>query len=362
VIQVIDRYIARMFIGFFFSGLIVFVTLFVAIDFMTNTVRLNAPLEQMAHYYLLYLPWIVQQMTAVACLLGTVFTLSSMSKNNELVALFSSGLSLSRVVLPILILVVMISGFSFWLGDRILPIANQKKNYLYYVEIRKQPGLYSTVKTNKIWYRSNNVLFNIRALQAKDSTAQGLTMYYFDNSWKLIQLISAKDVKINGKNWELHSGAVTLFTNDESGDSSIPMAQNFKKKTITMDQDAADLQASQTTDTLTIHQLSRFIERNKEAGVDTLKYEVDYHSKFSFAFASFVMAFIGIPFSVSRQRSGGTATNAGVCVLLAFVYWLFYSSGLTLGNYGYLPPTLAAWIPNITMLIFSAFLVLRLKR
>jgi lipopolysaccharide export system permease protein len=359
MITIIDRYIAKMFLGFFIGGLVVFVTLFVTVDFMSNMVQHNAPTSAVMEYYGLFVPGVMYQMMPVACLLATVFTLSTLSKNNELVALFSSGMSLARVSMPILVLVVLISSVSFWLNDRLLPIVNQRKNYIYYVEIEKKPGLYSTVKTDKIWYRSGNVLFNIKTLQVEKSSAQGLTMYYFDGSWKLIQMITANEVHLKGETWELENGAVTLFPQD----TSIPMTQSFAKKTITVGDDVRDIQkSSQSTDALSVRELKRFITRNKESGLDTLRYEVEYHAKFAFAFAAFVMSFLGIPFSVSKQRSGGAALNVGITLVLAFGYWAAYSSGITLGRHGAVPPAIAVWLPNVFMVALSAIFLLRLKR
>jgi lipopolysaccharide export system permease protein len=359
MLLLIDRYIAKLFGGFFLAALVVFVTLYVAIDFMSNISHYQAPGQAVANYYLYSSLGIAYQIMPVACLLATIFTLSSLGRANELVALFSSGMSLARISAPILLFVVAASCTGFWLTDRLGPVINQKKNYVYFVEIAKQPGLYSTVKSNKIWFKSGNVLFNIKALQGEKAQAQGLTMYYFDASWKLIQLITADDVALKGENWELRNGTVTLFPKELNA----PMTQSFKAKTIVMSEDAADLQSTaRTTDMMGVAELGRFISRNKEAGLDTLRYEVDYHSKFGFAFAAFVMSFIGIPFSVARQRTGGTALNAGVCVFLAFAYWTFYSSGLTLGYHGLLPPIAAAWAPNLIMVALSTFLLLRMKK
>ena len=359
MISIIDRYIAKLFLSFFVGGLLVFATLFVAVDFMTNMVKYNAPTGALAQYYGLFLPGVLYQMFPVACLMGTIFTLSTLSRSNELVALFSSGMSLARISTPILVLVVTISAVAFWTNDRLMPSINQKKNYVFFVEIKKQPGLYSTVKTGKIWYRSGNILFNIKTLQAEKSTAQGLTMYYFNSAWQLIQMLTAHDVKLLGDNWQLEKGTVTLFTKD----SSVPMTQDFDKKTIVVSEDVKDIEkSSQTSDSLSLSDLKKFIARNKESGLDTLRYEVDYHAKFSFAFAAFVMSFLGIPFSVSRQRTGGTAMNAGATVVLAFGYWAAYSSGITLGQHGAMPPILAVWVPNIAMLGLSAIFLLRLKQ
>jgi lipopolysaccharide export system permease protein len=113
---------------------------------------------------------------------------------------------------------------------------------------------------------------------------------------------------------------------------------------------------------MSLNQLSKFIDRNKEAGLDTLRYEVDYHAKFGFAFAAVVMSFLAIPFSVTRARSGGAFASLGFCLLLAFGYWASYSSALTLGQHGAIPPILAAWGPNIIAIALATFFLLRIKR
>jgi len=358
--SIIDRYIGRTFLLYFAAGLIVFVTLFLAVDVLSFALRFaDVSPATWVRYYSFYLPTIVYQMTPVACLLATVFTISTLNKSNELVALYSVGMGLKRVSLPILVLVGLISFFTFFLSDQLLPRLSQRKNYVEYVEIKKRPGLYSTVNMNKIWYRSENVLFNIKTLNAQASRAQGITLYYFNSDWNLIQLITAKDVLINGTDWELRDGNVTLF--DEQ--SSFPLTESFDSKRVAMTEDVSGIQATaNSSEIMSLNELNKFIRRNKDAGLETLRYEVDFYAKFSFASAALVMSLLGVPFSVRRQRAGGHIVGMGICLLLAFGYWTLYSSSLALGQHGAIPPIIAAWAPNLLMLIGSFVMLLRLRQ
>lgn len=356
---IVDRYISKVFVLFFLAGLCVFVILFLAVDFMSSFARYDVSIDVLMKFYGYSLPGIVYQMIPVGCLVATVFTLSSLSKTHELTAMFSLGMSLARVSAPMLAWVAVISVFSFWMGDRILPEFTKKKNYIYYVDLKKRPGLYSTVNKNKIWYRSKNTLFNIQTLNTEEKTASGITLYFFDNNWRLLQLMKAHTVQLNKSQWNLKNGTVTLF----SSEFDFPVTQKFKSKEIIMGEDVADLEESATTgDVMSLGQLNKFIKKNKDAGLDTLRYEVDYHGKYGFAFAAFVMSLIAIPFSVSRQRSGGAFVGVGICLGLAFIYWLLYSSSITMGKHGLVPPILAAWGANIVGVAFSFFLLVRLKK
>ncbi len=356
----IDRYISGLFWAYFIGGSLVFVTIFLAVDAMSTMVsHKGLELSTLLQYYLYYLPEIFNKLLPVACLLGTILAISSMNKANELVALFASGMSLIRITLPLLLWVVLISAVLFSVMDQTGPAMSRKKNFIFYNDIEKKPSLYSTVKTNKIWYRSKNAIFNIKTLNAQGDKAQSLTLYFFGQNWDLLQMITADSVEFKGNTWNLLDGSVTLFT----GNSSFPLTSQFKEKTIAMGEDSKDIQASgQTSDMLSQKELSRFIERNKEAGLDTIRYEVDYHSKYSFAFAGLVMCLLGIPFSVGKARSGGTMMNVGIVILLVFGYWILLSSFLTLGTHGHLNPAVAAWSANIVMGGLAYFFLLRLKR
>lgn len=356
----IDRYILRLFFLYLAAGLVVFVTLDIAVEVLSFGLR-NADVGTgpLIRYFGYHVPFVFYQLMPLACLMATLFTLSTMNRTNELTALYSVGMGLTRIASTILIAVAALSLVVFIFSDQILPRLIQKRNYVELVEIRKKPGQYSTVKTDKIWYRTENILYNIRTLNPEQQKAQGITLYYFDPNWELTQLIAADEVEMKGNLWSLKNGLVTLF----AAESSFPLTKSFAEKTITMNEDLKDIQStSSSSDIMSLKELRHFIERNKEAGLNTLYYEVDYHAKFGFAFASFVMALVGVPFSVGRARSGGTFVNLGLCLVLAFGYWIAYSSAISLGKHGVVPPFVAAWGPNTLTIMAGWFFLRRLKR
>jgi lipopolysaccharide export system permease protein len=355
----IDRYISGLFWTYFLGGLLVFVTIFISIDALSMMVEYKGvAAESWLKYYEFGLPDVIYRMLPMASVISIVFTLSTLNRLNELVALYSMGMGLVRICLPMLVWVMVLCGFELGLSDRVLPNFSKHKNFVFYNEIKKNPSLYSMVRTDRIWYRSQDTIFNIKTLNEKANKAQGLMLYYFNQNWDLLQMISADEVDMNGQNWDLHDGSVTVFTED----SSFPLTTHFKDKTIVMGEESKDLGSSaNTSDVLSLGELSQFIKKNKEAGLDTVRYEVDYQSKYSYALAALVMSLLGIPFSVSRARSGGAMRNVGICLGLVLLFWILYSSSLTLGNYGHLPPLLAAWLPIVLMSGLAAYFIKRAR-
>ncbi len=356
----IDRYLLTLFWSSFIAGLLIFVTLFIATDAMSSILKYqNVGSTVFLRYYLYYAPEIIYKMLPVACVVGMVMTISSLNRGSELIALFAAGMSLFRVSRIIFISIILICGFSYYMSDQLMPAFSKNKSFVYYNEIEKNPSRFQTIKTNRIWYRSKNSIYNIKTLNAEGNKAQGLTLYFFNEKWDLIQMLTANNVAMNGSQWLLQNGTVTVF----SQDSSFPMNDRFLEKTIVMAEEAQDLRSTgQTSDLLTQNELARFINKNKEAGLDTIKYEVDFHSKFSFALAGLVMSLLALPFCVSKTRGGGMMLNIGICLGLVMVYWIFYSSAQTMGQHGQLLPIIAAWMPNVIMLSLGMTFLLRLKR
>lgn len=350
--NLVDRYISKAFLTYFFSGLIVFLTLFFVIDFMTQITRFDVTLGTLGRYYGVYCFEIIYQFIPVAAMVGVVFTLSTLNKSRELTALFSMGMSLTRVLLPMLFWIVILVGLSFYIGDQLVPVTKKKKEYIYLVEMKKQPGLYSTVKTNKIWYRSDNIIFNIKLLDPEKKKAFGVTFYYFSPDWKLQQVVSSKEALIEKSGWRLTDGTITLFVED----LNTPLVKTFESKTIAMTEELADIQTtSSASDYLSFKELGRYIAKNKEAGLNMTAFEVDYWNKLSFPFTILVMALLGVPFVITHQRSGGMAKNIGLILLMTFSFWVLHSSTMSLGRHGQLPPFLATWGPNIAMMIVTFF-------
>lgn len=340
-------------------GLTVFVTLFLVVDFMISTSRFDVGLYVFYQYYSLYAAEILYQLLPVACLMATVFTIGQLNRSSELVALFSLGWSLVRVSMPVILLVATVSIGSFILSNELMTKISDKKNEIYYTEMKKKPWLYTTSKQEKIWYRSGQNIFNINLLNSKEQKAFDVTVYTFSPEWRLQQILTAKEADITDGQWALKYGRVTIFYDEEAP----PISEPFEERILVLGEDIIDIKASaKASSAMGVNELKKYIQRNKEAGLNTTAFEVDYYAKFSFIFTAIVMTLLGIPFSISNARSGGVLVNLQICFVLTLVYWAFYSSGLTMGKHGSIPPIIAAWGPNILIGGFASFLIYRHKK
>lgn len=313
-------------------------------------------MQQVLTYHFLNIPLISVQMAPPAILLATVLTLSGLARTNELIASFAIGYSLKRLLFGLLIQVFAVSFVILVMEDRILPPIHKKRTNFYWREMKNKPDFFLDVKRDKIWYRSKNLIYNLRRFDSQTKIIHGMSIYEFDDDFNLVRTIGAEKAEFTPTGWILKKGTITSFEKKKDFPSGIA----FEEKTLNIAETPKEFQEiEKEVDGLSFKELQTYIGRMKQAGADTKSYEVKYHSRISLSFIPIVMCFLAVPFSVGNRREGGVAKDLTLCLVITFFYWLFYSVGLSLGTNGALPPWLAAWLPSIFFVVLAATLIAR---
>lgn len=354
--KTLDRYIASTFLKNLLFASVAMTVLFLFQAFFGELLNQEFPIIQLLAYHGLKFPQVFVQMLPPSVLLATVITLSGLNRTQELTACYSLGIGLHRIVGVILTLVFMACCLSLVFQDRILPPFFKKQTTYYWREMKKRKDFFLDLKQDKIWYRSKNLIYNLRSFDASSRTIFGMAVYTFDENFKLLQVVEANRATYTPQGWRLKDGTVTLFTAEDP----FPLTQTFQEKELVIKETPKEFQEiEKEIDGLRLKELYKYIERSKSAGANTKSYEVKLHSKISLSFIPLVMSILGVPFSTRRRREGGAAKDFGLCLLITFFYWLFYSIGLSLGTNGALPPWLSAWLPSGIFVVLAAALIAR---
>lgn len=354
--KILARYITTIFIKNYFFSVIGLTALFVFQAILQGILDGSYPIPQIIWHEILGIPAILVQMTPPAILMATVLSLSGMTRTNELVACYSIGVGLRQVMAVILSLVFMVCCVMLVFQDRILPPLYKKKTTFYWREMKKRPDFFLDVQKDKIWYRSNNLIYNLRTFDTSKNRIIGLSVYTFDREFELIQLLEAKEADYTPEGWKLHDGTVTVFSRVDD----FPITKQFATRDLLIDETPKDFQEiEKEVEGLRLKELFSYIDRTDQIGADTKTYRVKFHSRISLSFIPLIMCFLAVPFSTRSRREGGLAKDLGICLLVTFFYWLFYSVSLSMGENGALPPPLAAWLPSIIFVGVSVLLLVR---
>ena len=170
--QILARYIAEAFFKNLMMALLGLTGLFF---FQSVITQLNDfALNQLLIYCYFDIPKMIVMCAPPAALMATVLTFSNMSKSNELIACFSIGISIQQIMSIVLPIVFVMCCASLVIQDRILPAFHEKKTLFYWREIKRKQDFYLDVKQDKIWYRSNNLNYNLRTFYPKTDQISGI--------------------------------------------------------------------------------------------------------------------------------------------------------------------------------------------
>jgi lipopolysaccharide export system permease protein len=352
--RVISRYIIVEFAKIISICIGVFVALYLVVDFferIDDFIEAQLPLSLAVHFFLLKLPLIIQQGIPMGVLMGTLITLGLMARSNELLALKAGGVSPVLVVGPILVFAFTLSAVDFAFSEYLVPLTSTRTNYIWNVKVRNRP-VPSSFSQEKIWYKSGQVLYNIRVLHPTHQLLEGVTIYMFDGDFHLSKRLDAKRGQWDGEAWVFSDGI--LIQRMADGNFS---AKEFQRRRLELEERPQDFQhLEKAPEEMTIGELGRYVARIKSEGYDATRYRVDFHAKISFPFTPVIMALLGIAVALYQGKQGGIAIGVAVSVGLAFVYLLVFQLVLSLGYTGNLQPVVAAWTPNIFFGLASLFL------
>ena len=357
--KTLDRYIAALFLKNIAVAVFGLTLIYLFQQITTMVIDEDYPLRQILIFNLFQVPAVFVQMAPPSVLIGTVLTLSGLNRSNELTAVFAIGIGLKRVMALLLIFVFAFSLTTLFLQDSVLPGLFKRRTNYYWREMKQRTDFYLDIKQNKIWYRSKNLIYNLKAFDLKTQQILGMTVYSFDDRFNLVQTVEAEKARYTPQGWKLVDGTVTQFLESDP----FPINQKFNELRLQIQETPKDFQEiEKEVDGLGLSELRNYIGRNEVAGVDVKSYQVKYHSRFSLSFIPIVMCIMGVPFSVRGRREGGLAKDMGICLAITFFYWLFYSIGLSLGTNGALPPVVAAWAPTVMFTALALALVSRVGK
>ncbi|MGD8764619.1 MAG: LptF/LptG family permease, partial [Desulfobacteraceae bacterium] len=201
---ILDKYLAREIIKYLCTVLIAVVGVYLAIDFfqkIDNFMLADIPLARMITYFMLKLPLVVSQIMPVCILLGVLIAFGLMNKNNEIIALKCGGVSVYYLLRPVLVIGIVFSIFQFLLSEAIVPVTITKAHTIWLSEVKKKT--LSTYRQKNIWIKGNRSIYFINYYNPQKNMISGISLNYFDNDFRLIKRVDAKEGIYKEGKWVL---------------------------------------------------------------------------------------------------------------------------------------------------------------
>ncbi|MFB0506895.1 MAG: LPS export ABC transporter permease LptG [Thermodesulfobacteriota bacterium] len=339
--KILQRYICSEFLKILLLSMSAFILTYFVVDFfsrMDTFLEHKAPPTLVFLYYLYQVPGTGLQILPLGLLMATLLSLGILSRNNEITAMEANGISLYRIAFPLLILGILASGLCFIGNELIVPFSKRQADNILLTEIRKKTRK-TFIRDYKVWYRSRNTIYNFQVFNPENDTLQGITLFEFDDNFKLKRRIDAKRALWRGDAWHFYDVTIRDFPERETIQTT-----RFEETVIPIPE-TPDVFKEEKRDTeeMGYYDLRRYIRKIKMGGYDATRYIVDLYAKLSYPFACVIMVLIGIPFSIKTPRSGGVALSIAMSIVIGFLYWITLNLSLSLGHSGLFPAQLSAF-------------------
>jgi len=332
-----------------FTGIFVLVDLFDnAHSFIDNEVSLSVVLS----YYAYYLPLIVVLTSPVAMLLATLLAVGGLARKNEIMALKGSGVSLYRILAPVLALSVVVSLTNAFIGEQILPPATRQRLLIKETSIARRAS--EIITSDPMYVTSDGSMFHARRLNSRTETLEEVTVEEFDEANTPISRIDAESAVWEDGEWVFYEGSQRFFTDHGEEANSFHKLKSGYSEPLPSELGVRKLRP----DEMAFRELRSYIVRLRASGNDPRDLAVQLHLKIAFPFVIVIMTLLGGSLAAGARRSG-FALSFAAALTISFFYFGMLQVGQVLGRQGILVPWLAAWISNFVFAGVGVVLLIR---
>jgi lipopolysaccharide export system permease protein len=358
--KLLDKYILKNFLVTFFFTVIIFVVVISVIDFTENNddfIKNNVPYSKVISvYYLNYFPYIANMLSPILVFIATVIVTARLAARTEIIAMFNSGMSFLRILLPYFMGSVFIAGLIFILIGWIIPDANKVRVDFENTYIKPKIGydavdVHQKVSPETYLYMKN---YNTASQTGYDFTLETIKGNRLESKLKANR-ISWID---STQKWNLNEYSIRKI--DSAGKEILLTGSN---KDTLLDVGPKDFELNGNPhETLTLTELEAHIKKLQERGSEEVPvYLTEKYERYTYPFAIIILTIIGVIVSARKSRQG-TGFQIAFGFLLAMIYILFVILGRSVSQVGSVGPLAAAWTPNIVFSIIGFIMYKTLPR
>jgi lipopolysaccharide export system permease protein len=372
--RLLDRYLFRELLtplAFILGGLLILGNCFSLFgelqDFQDHKLRLLDILE----YTVAITPEFLVMVLPITLLLAMLYALTNHTRHNELTAMRAAGISLWRICAPYFVVGCILSVILFGLNELVVP---HSIDWAEQIKTRYVPDPDDL--------NAKTEFDNFGFINSRGQRAWFISEYFLKThemlkpkvSWRLpdnsIQVLHAdRAIRTNGV-WTFFNAAE--YSQTGTGAPLVPTLQTNELAMPQFDETPRQIQSEIKMSA------SESIRNSRRADIplaDIFAY-LNLHpnpspeksaqlftklqGRLSMPWTCLVVVFVAIPFGAASGRRNLFVGVAG-SIFICFAYFVIQQFAMPLGAHGYLPPWLAAWLPNMVFGVLGLALMVRVR-
>ncbi|MGD9580647.1 MAG: LptF/LptG family permease [Vampirovibrionia bacterium] len=353
----LDKYIVKSLVETFFFGILIFTSVLLASEAFLDVIKqisaYGIPLKVALLVVVLKLPAIIVYTLPMALLVSVILTYNRLNNNFEITAVRSVGVSLYRLIVPAVVLGVITALVTVALNEFIVPKANyQARNIMLWALTQKNLPRNNENFVFKDLGEDNCLrrLFYVEKYKNNLMTGVIVIDQTQENTTKIIQ---AKDVISEAERWIFNDGTVYTVSNDGDVTNTSSFKTIVLEDPVKIDLKRKDLRSKEYN----YLELAELIDKQvKKHGQVSNSVLIKWHSKLAMPVTCILIVLVGVPLALSPPRARFNR-GIGFSVIMIFLFYLLRALSSSLGEINLIPALLAAWLPNIVILILALYLL-----
>ena len=366
----LDRYVFKEVLGPLVLGFLVY-TFILLLRFLFQSaemiIRRGLPWSTVGELLLVTLPNIVVLTIPMSLLFGILIAVGRLASDSELVAIRASGIGLSRLYRPILLLAGTLTAINVALMIYALPWGNHSLQQIRLeiltrsVSQQVQPRIFSEDWQGKVLY--------VFESPPDETRWKGVFIAESGSASEENQVTTAEwgEVRVDqqGERVVLELTDATRQKMNLASPARFEVSRNKRLELILEDQFMTNQRAkwavSKGVRELTLKELSRLARDRSATDEQRNLARVETHKKFSIPAACLAFAFIALPLGINNRR-GGKGSGFAMSIAVLAVYYILLFNGEEAARYGKIPGWVAMWTPNLVLTAVGIFLLIRRNR
>jgi lipopolysaccharide export system permease protein len=343
---VLLEYIAKTFLMRFAILLAGLAIIMQALDLLAESADLlaadGASTASLWRYTSLRLPMMIAQVVSFAALLASLLTFASLAQHSEIVVMQSTGLSAFRIIFPMMGTCALIALFHFIFHEAIVVESNEEFQRWKVADFSMNESLLPPAPSSA-WAVEDNKRIHVEAVRRDGTLLDRVTIYSIGEDMTVTNTTVAVFVFWDDGKWKMYD--VTHFETGNNADTAVE--REIWNTNIPPERFRA---LSIDPETVSYGVLSDNVDQLRSEGLTTTRLVAWLHQKIVGPLGTILMPLLASLAGFGVMRSGALFLRVALGLAFGFSYFVVDNLLLAVGQFGTLPPVLAAWAPFVLYL------------
>lgn len=362
--RILDRYVLAKFLLPFIYCFFGFIAIWFIFDLSDNLpdflegklFRSAEGFSTLLSYYQSQIPQIVLVSLPIGMLLALLYSLTAMSRSNEIISMLGAGVSVTRVIVPLFGVALVLVGVTTWFNYESAPHAEMVKKQMLR-EIKKGQKMEPGISGHLFRNREDARTWFMRRIQPNKNVMRDIQIVSQDKDGNIVKEWFAHQAEFdfNSKEWTLFN---TKYV-ELSPDGTI-LKQEYNERLVIPGWRETPLRIGSSVlqaDFLSVPELHDYLEYNSDYPPPLLAaYRTHLEYRWALPWVCLIVVMLAAPMGIVYSRRGilgGVAIAIGLFFSLVFVSSLF----IALGKGSRVSPFVAAWGPLIAYFFIGLWLL-----